>query len=50
MLERAERGTPEYWAAEDPDRVAVICGDDAMTYGEWNEKSNRVADSLAAKG
>ena len=50
MLERAERGTPEYWAAEDPDRVAVICGDDAMTYGEWNEKSNRVADSLAARG
>ena len=50
MLEQAERGTPEYWSSEDPDRVAVISGDQRMTYAEWNDRSNRVADALAAKG
>ena len=50
MLEQAQRGTPEYWAEEDPDRIAVIDGNETMTYGEWNDLSNRVADSLASKG
>ena len=45
-----ERGTPEYWAHIRPDAPAVIHGDTVMTYGEWNDRADRVADGLAALG
>ena len=50
MLNSADAGSPEYWAETAPDSVAVCHGDDVLTYGEWNEQSNRVADSLAKLG
>jgi long-chain acyl-CoA synthetase len=49
MLE-AERGTPEYWAARRPDAPAVIHGAAVMTYGQWNERADRVAEGLARLG
>ncbi len=46
----AEAGTPEHWAALEPDHAAVIHGDDVLTYGEWNSLSDHVAEGLAAMG
>jgi long-chain acyl-CoA synthetase len=43
-------GTPEFWARTRPDAPAVINGDAAMTYGEWNARADRVAEGLAALG
>lgn len=45
-----EPGTPEHWAAVKPHAVAVIHGDAVLTYGEWNDGADRVADGLAAFG
>ena len=50
MLNEPEVGSPEFWASQRPDAVAVIKGDTSMTYGEWNDRSNRVADALARMG
>lgn len=50
MPDEAEPGTPEFWAAQNPDAVAVINGDDVLTYGDWNDRANRVADALASLG
>jgi long-chain acyl-CoA synthetase len=47
---RSEHGTPEYWARTRPDAPAVICGGAVMTYGEWNDQADRVAEGLAALG
>ncbi|TXI55390.1 MAG: acyl-CoA synthetase [Mycobacterium sp.] len=33
-----------------PDRVALICGDDQITYGELEEKANRLAHYLIDQG
>ncbi|BBX21023.1 acyl-CoA synthetase [Mycolicibacter terrae] len=33
-----------------PDRVALICGDDQLTYGQLEEKANRLAHYLIAQG
>lgn len=43
-------GTLEYWAQEKPDAVAVIDGDTRLTFGQWNDAANRVANALAARG
>ena len=50
MLPEAEAGSPEFWAGERPDAIAVIDGDKSLTYGDWNDQANRVADSLAGMG
>jgi long-chain acyl-CoA synthetase len=50
MLPEAEQGTPEYWAATRPDAPAVVDGDAVMTYGEWNDRADRVAEGLARAG
>jgi long-chain acyl-CoA synthetase len=50
MLNEPERGSPEYWAQLAPDRVAVIHGERTLTYGQWNDQANRVADALADLG
>src|ERR1700754_259200 len=33
-----------------PDRVALICGDDQLTYGQLEEKANRLAHYLISQG
>ncbi len=33
-----------------PDRVALICGDDQLTYGQLEEKANRLAHYLIDQG
>jgi non-ribosomal peptide synthetase component F len=38
-----EHGTPEFWAQSRPDAAAVIHGDAMLTYGEWNDRADRVA-------
>jgi long-chain acyl-CoA synthetase len=45
-----EPGTPEYWATRRPDAAAVICGNTVLTYREWNDAADRVAEGLAALG
>lgn len=40
-------GRPEYWAAHHPDRPAVVDGELAMTYAQWDERADRLAESLA---
>lgn len=50
MLTEPEKGSPEYWAQENPDRIAVIKDNLSLTYGQWNEQANRVADALEKKG
>jgi amino acid adenylation domain-containing protein len=40
----------EAHARATPDRVAVMAGDDSLTYGELDERANRLASSLRSKG
>lgn len=50
MLPEAEMGSPEFWAAQTPDAIAVVKDDKTLTYQDWNDQANRVADALAAQG
>jgi long-chain acyl-CoA synthetase len=50
VLTEPDRGSPEHWAALTPDAPAVIDRDAAMTYAEWDDRANRVADALADHG
>jgi long-chain acyl-CoA synthetase len=50
MLSEAESGSPEFWASETPDAVAVVKNNSSMTYAEWNHQANRVADALSKLG
>lgn len=50
MLDAPERGSPEHWARKQPDAVAIVSGDRRLTYGEWDDQANRLADALAARG
>lgn len=49
-LSEPEEGSPELWAARRPGGRAVIDGDAIMTYGEWNELADRVAEGLSRLG
>jgi amino acid adenylation domain-containing protein len=40
----------ERHAADDPDRVALVCGAEQLTYGEANARANRLAHRLRAEG
>ena len=42
------RKRPENWAAEAPDRPAVVDGARVLTYREWNHQADQLADALAA--
>jgi long-chain acyl-CoA synthetase len=37
-------------AASDPDRPAIVCGEEALTYGELNAAANRLVRTLRARG
>ncbi|MEV5831905.1 amino acid adenylation domain-containing protein, partial [Spirillospora sp. NPDC052242] len=37
-------------AARTPDDVALVCGDASLTYAELNDRANRLARDLAARG
>jgi len=50
MLPEAEMGSPEFWAAQTPDAIAVVKDGKTLTYESWNDQANRVADALAARG
>jgi long-chain acyl-CoA synthetase len=50
MLDGPEAGTPEQWASEKPDAVAVVKGPRELTYRDWNDQANRVAEGLARLG
>ncbi len=44
---------PEVFAATAtrlPDKIAIIFGEDRVTYGELDARANRVAHALRAKG
>jgi amino acid adenylation domain-containing protein len=43
-------GCIEARAARQPDRLAVICGDQRLTYQQLNERANQLAHALQARG
>ncbi|OXR40162.1 Long-chain-fatty-acid--CoA ligase [Nocardia cerradoensis] len=49
-MNQAEPGSPEYWAAHRPERVAVVSGSTTLTYEQWNDAADRVAEGLARHG
>ncbi|MDP6346005.1 MAG: AMP-binding protein [Alphaproteobacteria bacterium] len=52
-LEDAQVFLPDVWAthaAFQPDREAVVCGDERLTWGELDLGLNRVANALGAEG
>lgn len=49
-MTRADQGSPEYWAELTPDATAIVVGDATMTYREWNDAADRVAEGLAQRG
>ena len=40
----------EKWAHSAPDRVAVVCGGESLTYGELNQRANALALRLRSAG
>ncbi len=43
-------GSVEYWAIKTPHRIAVLEGDRALTWSEWDIQSNRLASALKKRG
>lgn len=43
-------GPPEHWARIAPGRPAVVDGSRVLTYGEWNDLADRLAESLGRRG
>lgn len=48
--ERVAHRVFERNAAQHPHRTALTCGDERLTYGELNERANRVAHCLVSRG
>jgi long-chain acyl-CoA synthetase len=42
-------GPPEHWARVDPGRPAVVDSGKVLTYGEWNDLADRLAESLSQR-
>ena len=49
-MAQPDNGSPEFWAARRPDALAVIHGGTALTYRQWNDAADRVAERLAQLG
>ncbi|HYX98788.1 MAG TPA: AMP-binding protein [Mycobacterium sp.] len=49
-MTRPEHGTPEFWVAERPNTPAVVSGETVLTYRQWNDAADRVAEGLAHRG
>lgn len=43
-------GSLEYWTDLKPDALAILEGPHSITYRDWNDAANRIANSLAALG
>lgn len=43
-------GTLEHWAHETPDAVALVEGERVVTWREWNDAADRLAEGLAQRG
>ncbi|MFA5882437.1 MAG: AMP-binding protein [Acidimicrobiia bacterium] len=39
-----------WWGERDPDRIAVICGDESVTYPELDRRANRLAHAYRERG
>ncbi len=50
MTSKPNPGTLEFWAAQKPDAIALVEGERALTYAQWNERADRVAAGLQARG
>jgi long-chain acyl-CoA synthetase len=50
MLAKPENGSPEFWAEQRPNSTAVVYADNTLTYAQWNDQANRVADALSNLG
>jgi long-chain acyl-CoA synthetase len=48
--EAAPTGPPEHWAQVDPGRPAVVDGERVLTFGEWNDLADRLAEALSKLG
>ena len=49
-MTQPDNGSPEFWAAQRPDGPAVISDDKVLTYRQWNDAADRVAEGLADRG
>ncbi|MFJ9743707.1 AMP-binding protein, partial [Streptomyces sp. NPDC101166] len=49
-MNQPDKGSPEFWAAHRPDAPAVVSGGVVLTYREWNDAADRVAEGLARHG
>lgn len=49
-MNEPDRGSPEYWAVHRPNATAVVCGESELTYRQWNQAADRVAEGLAQRG
>lgn len=47
---RTVPGHVEHWARTAPDRTALVCGDETLTYGQLDELTDRLAGWLDARG
>jgi long-chain acyl-CoA synthetase len=43
-------GSLEYWARQQPDAPAVIEGERVLTWRQWNDEADRLAEGLARRG
>lgn len=49
-IEALRPGSVEHWAAARPDDVAIVEGERTLTYGDWNDAADRLAETLASLG
>lgn len=49
-MTQPDTGSPEFWAVHAPDAAAIVDGDTVLTYREWNEAADRVAEGLVKQG
>ncbi len=45
-----QAGTIEYWAHAAPERIGLIEAERELTYAQWNDQANRLAEALSQTG